>query len=164
MQIAFTGHRPDKLGGYAHNPTHDYVNKKLTEWVSRFPTATFITGMALGVDQMAARVCEQLKVPFIAAVPFLGQENTWDEASRKEYDRLLMVAKEVVFVCKPGYSPEKLHARNRWMVDRADMLIAVHDGSPGGTLSCMDYARKKRLDIITIQPNGWKSAATSAKR
>lgn len=45
------------------------------------------------------------------------------------------------------------HARrNRYMVDHASMLLAVHDGQPGGTQRTMEYAMRRGLQIVDIPP------------
>lgn len=38
------------------------------------------------------------------------------------------------------------------MVDLADMVIAVWDGSKGGTGNCVQYAQKKGKEFIRINP------------
>ena len=39
------------------------------------------------------------------------------------------------------------------MVDNADKVIAVWDGSKGGTYNCVKYAEKQNKEIIVINPN-----------
>ncbi len=38
------------------------------------------------------------------------------------------------------------------MVNNCDMLIAVWDGSDGGTANCVKYAQSKGVDIRIINP------------
>ena len=42
--------------------------------------------------------------------------------------------------------------RNRYMVDHADVLIAVWDGSPSGTGKTVRYAHQQGKSVITINP------------
>jgi uncharacterized phage-like protein YoqJ len=46
-----------------------------------------------------------------------------------------------------------MQIRNEWMVDRCDKLIAVWDGSKGGTGNCVDYAKSVNKDIFRIDLN-----------
>ena len=46
----------------------------------------------------------------------------------------------------------RMQARNQWMVDHCQLLIAVFDGSPGGTKNCVDYALRVRREIRLIDP------------
>jgi uncharacterized phage-like protein YoqJ len=109
-----------------------------------------ITGMALGWDQAIAQACVDLKIPFSAAVPFNGQELTWPRAAQDRYHRLLGQAQEVVIVSDGDYAPEKMQVRNQWMVDNCDVLLALYDGSSGGTANCVRYAEGKSVPVINI--------------
>jgi uncharacterized phage-like protein YoqJ len=158
MMVAFTGHRPDKLpdkatGYKLPNPTYLRICQKLEAALKELKPEKAISGMALGVDQYAAFVCYKLSIPFIAAVPFIGQETAWPQQSQETYKRLLALATEVVIVSEGGYSPAKMQTRNQWMVDRCDTLIAIHDGSKGGTYNCIQYAKSINKPILIINPN-----------
>jgi len=151
--VAFTGHRPNKLGGYdTPNPTYNWVCWCLEEELEKLKPEKAISGMALGVDQWAAKICVKLGIPFIAAVPFKGQESQWPLKSQKTYHNLLAKAAEVVIVCSGGYDPGKMQKRNAWMVDHCDVLVAVWDGTPGGTANCVRYAESAGRKIVRILP------------
>lgn len=153
MIVAFTGHRPDKLGGYnLPNPTYSYVCQEIEKLLLELKPEKVISGMALGVDQWAANIAHKLGIPFIAAVPFTGQEKMWPTASKSIYNKLIKLASEVVIVCEGGYSPAKMQIRNEWMVDKCNNLIAVWDGTSGGTGNCVEYATKVGRLIYRINP------------
>ena len=40
--------------------------------------------------------------------------------------------------------------RTRKMVDAADGLLTVYDGSPGGTGAAIDYARRRGKTVISL--------------
>src|SRR6185369_8185560 len=99
MIVAFTGHRPDKLGGYKlPNPTYLYVCQEIDKALRELKPEKVISGMALGVDQWAANIAHKLGIPFVAAVPFEGQESAWPQASQKTYRSLIKLATERVVV------------------------------------------------------------------
>jgi uncharacterized phage-like protein YoqJ len=153
MIVAFTGHRPDKLGGYkVPNDTYIRVCQKIDTTLKEFKPEKVITGMALGIDQWAASIAHKLHIPFLAAIPFEGQENAWPESSRKIYRILRKLATEEVIVSQGGYSADKMQVRNIWMVDNCDKLIAVWDGTKGGTGNCIEYAKSVKKDIYYIDP------------
>ncbi len=152
--VSFTGHRPQKLGGFAPvNPIKSYVISELDKLLDEIKPDKCISGMALGLDQWAADMCVLKNIPFIAAIPFIGQESVWPEHSKGVYKYLLDKAEETVIVSEGGYAPWKMQERNEWMTDRADIIIACWDGSPSGTKNCVDYANKKNKDIRIINPN-----------
>lgn len=154
MIVSFTGHRPDKLGGYKlPNSTYIKVCQALDKTLREIKPEKAISGMALGIDQWAANICINLNIPFIAAIPFLGQEGKWPKESQKIFHTLLKKASEQIIVCDGAYSPEKMQIRNQWMVDHSDLVIAVWDGSKGGTGNCVEYAKSVKKDILRIDPS-----------
>lgn len=38
-----------------------------------------------------------------------------------------------------AYSSAAMQVRNEWLADRCDALLALWDGSPGGTANCLRY-------------------------
>lgn len=156
MIVCGTGHRPEKIGGYNPlDPLRVAVRAEVERRLLILKPETVISGMALGFDQDLAALCMRHKIPFIAAVPFQGQERTWNAAARRDYTRLLAHAREVVYVSPPGYSVKKMHVRNEWMVHRigpAGVVLAVWDGSDGGTASCIAIAEARRRRIERINP------------
>lgn len=152
MKLAFTGHRPDKLGGYKSCPTHVRLQSLIALAIQETRATQVISGMALGVDQWAAREAVKLGVPFVAAIPFVGQEKVWPEQSQAEYKTLLDLASEIVVVSPGEYSRKKMQVRNEWMVDRCDVLVAVFDGSKGGTANCVKYAEQVKKPVLRITP------------
>jgi len=156
VNIAFTGHRPNKLGGYDNNSnlSKPLKTRLSTIFISRnFQQPIIITGMALGVDTWAAEFAIKNNIPFHAYVPFVGQEKMWPAESQAHYKQIKECAKTVTYVCGPGYAAWKMQKRNEAMVDACDILIAVWDGTTGGTYNCIQYAKSKGKEIINIHPN-----------
>lgn len=156
--VAGTGHRPDKLGtehysGYiANNPLRTWVRVRARQELLRLRPFYVISGMAPGFDQDLARVAIELRIPFVAAIPFVGQEDRWPLRGRQEYRQLLQQAYEVVIVCEGGYERWKMQARNEWMVDHCTDVLAAFDGSPGGTANTVNYANRVRRPVHRIDP------------
>ena len=157
--VSFTGHRSDKLpnketGYKLPNPTYIYICQQLEKILKELKPEKCISGFALGFDQYAANVCINLKIPLIAAIPFLGQEKFWPEKSQKQYNYLLSKTSEKVIVSEGGYAAAKMQIRNQWMVDNCDILIAcfIPTETSGGTFNCIQYAKGKNKQIIYINP------------
>lgn len=150
IRVAGTGHRPDKLGGYsqhAHWRLTSFAMEEIAILHYTYPIDSIISGMALGWDQALAEAAVELGIPLIAALPFADQCVKWPEESRKQWERLVSRAAQVHEVCPAGYAPWKMQRRNEWMVDQLeqvdDVLLALWDGTPGGTGNCVDYALRK---------------------
>lgn len=151
--ISGTGHRPQKLGGFIiPNPTFNNICSKAEAILIKEQPTKIITGMALGWDTWYAQIAYKLRIPFIAAIPFAGQESLWPKESQKLYFKLLDLAYEVITVCEGGYSAQKMQIRNEWMVNNSDKVLAVWDGSSGGTDNCVSYAISVGKEIIRIIP------------
>lgn len=165
--IAGTGHRPNKLGGYNSiattkliNLAKDYLTSEIRPWSDR--DLAIITGMALGWDQALAIAAYSLGVPFIAAVPFVGQEKRWPEADQIMYKDLLTKAARVEIITAGGFSTEAMYVRNMWMVDRADSLVALWNGDKeGGTYHCIRYAKSKNKRIENLW-SLWRNSYVSS--
>lgn len=150
MIVTFTGHRPDKLGGYGNGSYVYIVERVIREaLVERCPDSV-ISGMALGTDQAAARAAIQCGIPVCAALPFAGQDARWPAQSQAEYAALLAQCAEVRVVCPGTYQPWKFIQRDAWMVSRCDEVWAVWDGSRGGTGSTVEIARRSRKPITNF--------------
>lgn len=152
MIIAGTGHRPNKLGGHAPEIISRLEALALAVLQKHRPTSV-ISGMALGWDTALAEASIKLGIPLIAAVPFEGQEKKWPAQSQKRYCLILKLAQQVHIVTKGGYSPWAMQLRNEWMVDNADLVSALWDGSEGGTGNCIQYA----LKVKKLISNAWNS-------
>lgn len=156
ITISVTGHRPAKLGGYsptAQSRLIAFANHLVREIVpARFEVSQYITGMALGWDMAIAEACVANNIPFIAAVPCEGQSNIWPAASQAQWTRLINHAARVEILA-PAYSPTCMNDRNRWMVDHSDRVVALWNGTPGGTANCVNYA----ISINRPYNNAWPS-------
>lgn len=154
--LAFTGHRPEKLGGY-DKASEARLHRFAREWLFEHTTPgdKCIVGMAIGWDQAVAAGCMANKIPFIAAIPFVGFSDGWSPGAQSQYLDILAEAEEVVDVSLPGYAAWKMQRRNEWMVDRCSELIALWDGSNSGTANCVRYAKKTNKTTVNIW-HKWK--------
>lgn len=153
MNLTVTGHRPDKIGGYdERNKLRLLVRKAIYAKLRELKPDYGITGMALGVDQIFAEECLKLGIPFIAAVPFEGQEKAWPPASQEHYHYLLKLAHAKETICPGTYAAWKLQKRNEWMCHQSHEVLAIWDGSAGGTANCVKFAQKLKRPIHIIDP------------
>src|SRR4051812_34768543 len=102
MIIALTGHRPTKLGReYNHDgPVSTKLVIEMESIIRQYQPEKVISGMALGADTLWVTAALITKTPYIAAVPFKGQEKAWPLKAQDHYHYLLHQAAEVVIVCE----------------------------------------------------------------
>ena len=155
LKAAATGHRPDKIGGYDYYaPQRVWIRNRMRSELMDLMPEYVISGMALGIDQDWAQVAIDLAIPFIAALPFTGQESQWPKSSQDYYHSLLEQAHRIVVVSSGGYAAHKMQVRNEWMVDNCTDLFAFWDGSDGGTGNCVKYAQRTKPNAIHyVDPN-----------
>lgn len=149
IKIAGTGHRPNKLGGYGQE-AFDKLISIAKDYLIQRGNVKVISGMALGWDTALAIAALKLKLPLIAAIPFKGQETKWPEDSQAIYNKIIERAYRVVIVNPGTYHPHKMQLRNEWMVDHCDEVLAMFDGSKGGTYNCIKYAEKQGKPIVNL--------------
>jgi uncharacterized phage-like protein YoqJ len=118
MIYAGTGHRL-KVIGYKNK---DKLYRYAVSILPGYKPTKIISGMAIGWDQALAHAAVENGIPFIAAVPFIGQEHIWPQEAKDTYHALLKQAEEVVIVCEGGFAPYKFHIRDQWM---SDAMIAL---------------------------------------
>ncbi len=165
----FTGHRPHRFAFSPDGFRPERVQAALGAQVRRLydeGVRTFISGMSAGVDLWAAAEVVRLRrehpaVALVAAVPFAGQESRWSAPLQREYRRLLAACSEVVCLFDAAAAAadpaDCYRRRNRYMVDRADVVLAVCEldiaASRTGTAATVRYARQKQKRIVYIHPH-----------
>ncbi len=148
----FTGHRPEKLGvtqAVLWPVLEAAIIKAINDGIR-----IFITGMSRGVDLWAAQiVCQQKQrhsdIHLICAIPFKDIELRWSAAWRETFYKVLEYA-DYIKVFSPEFSYASYDIRNRWMVDHSSHIIAVYNGSRGGTYNTLQYALRKQIEIRNI--------------
>ncbi|MDO4828859.1 MAG: SLOG family protein, partial [Clostridia bacterium] len=89
----------------------------------------------------------------ITVVSYKGQADGWSEMWRERYNRILDYSEEVITLSE-RYNGGCYHARNRHMVDKADVLLALHSGGMAGEAAyVIRYARQKCKEVIQINPD-----------
>ncbi len=145
MNIAVTGHRPQRLGD--HDP--DRLIALAVATLEHYRPTLVYTGMAQGWDTAVARACVRLTVPFIAVLPHPLQAASWPYPDYRMHERLMAEAVQPVQVIGQGRDGYK--ARNMWMVDRAEMILSLFDGREyGGTHHTAWYAEAKSVRVVNL--------------
>lgn len=158
-KICVTGHRPDKLYGYdLSDIRYLFLKQRIKKYLIEQNCTEGITGMALGVDMIFALAVIDLKdegydIKLHCAIPCLGHTSKWfDKKSIELYNYILSRADMVKIVSEKPYDRYVMQTRNMYMVDNADMVLAVWNGSNGGTKNCIDYAKNKNKEITYFNP------------
>ena len=139
---AFTGHRV--LGGdFSKRKLKAQIKKLIEEGVD-----IFYNGMAMGFDLLAAETVLSLKrkypqIKLIACVPCYNQEKSFPEEEKKRYVKILKKADKTEML-SPHYYNGCMQYRNRFMADRADILVAYCNEKTGGAAYTVNYYQKTK--------------------
>lgn len=84
------------------------------------------------------------------AIPCPNQTLKWNNKDKLRYEKILKRADEVNLVSE-RYTPECMLKRNRYMVDKSELVIAVFNGiEKGGTWYTISYAKKENKVILLL--------------
>ena len=157
-----TGHRPNGFP-FDYFKDKEKRNAYLTALQSKIGLAIeqgatqFISGMSLGVDLDFAEIILKLKAKFPitleCAMPYPDYSVRWSFEDEKRNYEILKSADKVTLV-SDRYFNGCLFKRNRYMVDKSDLVIAVFNGEKkGGTFYTLSYAEKqgKIIEIIDLR-------------
>ena len=137
MKVAITGHRPGRIAGQEQN-----IKKWIEDYLAGVDCTEAYSGMAMGTDQIFARVVEEMGIPLICCYPY--RRDNFHPAEQRINAR----AKDVRFISEE-YSKKSYWIRDKYMVDNCDVLLAVFDGKKeGGTWITVDYAQRIGKPIV----------------
>mgnify|MGYP005791164297 CR=1 FL=1 len=116
----------------------------------------FISGMAAGIDLLAAKIVMQMRenmsdkgITLEAAVPFPDQPRRWKEETKLEYENILLRCDKVQSIADM-FSVAAYQERDRYMVERSSLLIAVPGKPNGGTARTIAYAKKLNREVVLL--------------
>ena len=160
MICCVTGHRP-KGFPFPYDIDNEYFNTYLdvlddiVEDLMYEGYTHFISGMADGVGLDFASIIVGISNRFEgivleSALPY-PLRTTSKESESDEIRHFLVNASQKITVVSPQYFKGCMQKRNRYMVDKSDLVLAVWNGEErGGTWDTISYARKKGKPIRYI--------------
>ncbi len=147
LSCAITGHRIVE---------RDFDEQKLLKLLKEMiegGISTFYCGMALGFDSICLENLISLKkekeIKIIACIPCVDQAEKFNSIQQEKYFYYLSKCDEKIILSN-SYENGCMQKRNRYMVDKSDMLLAYLRYLKGGTLYTVKYAQKQGKKIIYI--------------
>ena len=138
---AFTGHRvlPEY---FSSKKLYTEIEKLIKEGVE-----IFYNGMAIGFDLLAAEQVIKLKkkynkVKLVACIPCYNQEKSFSQKDKQRYVEILKRVDEQVLLSETYYRG-CMQVRDKYMADRADVLVAFCEKETGGAAYTLKYFKKK---------------------
>lgn len=171
LHIALTGHRPTKLGGYdtslpSYRKLQDDLEQFIAYQLQSYDVIVGHSGLALGADTIWSKAILNMRqkhpnrVQFHAEIPFMEQHNKWFKKSDIDFwlEQVNSADYKTIYMDSNTELSTKnvvkaLDDRNIGMIDHADILIAVWDGSSGGTGNAVHYAKSINKQIQYVKPS-----------
>lgn len=159
----FTGHRASQLpwGYNEHGIRFLIFKRRLRQTIIssiKIGYKYFISGMALGVDMLAAELVIELKqiypdIILECALPCINQTAKWNDESILRYQNILSLADKVTIVSDALYFNGCMAKRNKYMIEHSNRIIAVYNGKKyGGTYQTINMAKISKTDIVIVKP------------
>ncbi len=161
--LCFTGHRPQSVN-YLWNEENseckrlkEKLKSTIINAIENEGVSHFISGMAIGVDMICAEIVLDLKkdYPYVTlecALPCETQAARWSESYRNRYFSIIEKSDKETLL-QTHYTNDCMMKRNKYMVDKSDVVIAVWNGSKSGTGNTVNYAKQNCKKVIPINPN-----------
>lgn len=152
-RIGISGHRiltPDIA---------DYAEREIRLLLAHEENLVGISNLAIGADQVFARVVLALNGSLEVIIPCLQVESSFDTAGDlQSYRALLSRATKITTMPFTQPSEDAYLAAGQEVVRASDHLIAVWDGRPargkGGTADVVAHARASGVPVTVIWPPG----------
>ena len=148
----FTGHREIKT--LSLDVVASRLEKKLIYLIENEGFSDFRAGGAVGFDTLVALTVLKLKnqyphIKLHLLLPCKNQDRFFTKVERNLYKYTLASADSITYM-QEHYSREAMLARNRALVDGADLCISCLERLEGGTYYTVNYARKQRVPLVNV--------------
>lgn len=140
MNVVITGHRKSKLLTYDVEWIKECIYESLRNLKGEYGYVRGYSGMASGVDLWFCEACVVADIPYVACIPFKGQDGYMDDMDKAIRKNLIKDAVEVREV------------KNSWMVEQVEFAIVVWDGNKGGTHNVLQQLVEKQVSFVWINP------------
>jgi uncharacterized phage-like protein YoqJ len=149
----FTGHRllpTGEAGARLTRLTEDSVRDAYCMGCRRF-----FAGGALGFDMLAAAVVCHLRDTELADIslhlilPCRDQDSRWSARDRERYQKMLLLADSHVYLYD-AYANGVMAARNRALVNAADLCIAYMTTAGSGTGLTVSMAERRGIPVWNL--------------
>ena len=158
--VCFSGYREEKFPFALQdgNVQYEQLKKDLLSSVLEAVEegyGNFYTGACYGFDILAGEMVIKardeygLPIRLTSVLPFENQAQLWKEYWRDRYYSMLEFSDQVVTL-QTRYTRGCYQRRNRYMIERSDLLICYHTGCPGGTSHTVYAAIQNGLYVVNI--------------
>lgn len=152
LKIGITGHQ------YFKNLKNTYdLGSRLCSEISKLgKISSAFSSLAIGSDQLFAKVVLEMNIDLIAVIPCLNYENTFSKSGLRNYRHIIEKCKDKEIFNFKSPSQEAFFEAGKTIANKSDLLFTIWDGNPskgwGGTGDIFKYAIDIQKPIIHLNP------------
>lgn len=147
----FTGHR--KLFEQDNIQLTKNLENEINNLISQGVT-TFLSGGALGFDQMCASIIIDKKqlnpsIKLIFILPCVEQDKFWTVNQKQIYKHLLSNADDIIYTSEI-YTSNCMKMRNQELIQLSEVCLCALRNNHSGTAQTVRLANRKGIPVINI--------------
>ncbi|MGE5223127.1 MAG: hypothetical protein ACM3PY_11870 [Omnitrophica WOR_2 bacterium] len=151
MIVTGIAHDPTRLNERGYLPSTELVYLA-SKALRAYQVKKLITSLNPGWDQALAKAAQELKIPYVVAIPYPGRDGGLKRDAQVLYYDLLARSDEV-FRISEEYCDSAMLDCHCWRVDESDLVMALWDYEfEGETFDVIDYALKHGKEVANL----WK--------
>ena len=135
-----------------------WVGEQLARTLSKLPAPlTAVSSLAIGADQLFARLVLETGGDLEAVLPFAKYESVFQAEDRASFKVLLRRAASIQILEAQASPEESYFEAGKTVVNRSALMIFIWDEKParglGGTADIFEYAQQQRKPLVLINPS-----------
>jgi len=162
LRVGVTGHRD--LGDVPG--VDDHVRERCRQILAPLAQVGRLNGagveafsaLAAGADTRFAEAALDLDIPLIGIVPFSDYPRDFEGAERLAFEALLGRCARTIRLERKRRTDRAYLEGGTTLVRSVDLLVAIWNGrparGPGGTGDVVDYAERRGLPVVRLDPAG----------
>ncbi len=141
MKVGITGHDPVRLGDEESN-VRDWIRQQLCNLRACYKDITLVTGLSIGVDQIAAIQAIKMGIEVKCLLPH-------KDIKISDTMNYIINNAEVEYLHETYIGTNIYQERNQKIVDECETLLVVWDGkNVGSVYYTYEYAKKQYKNIF----------------
>jgi len=148
MVIATIGQNPAAMGNFGGD-IRTRLEVLALRTLSEYDVFTVLTCLSPGWCQAIAAACITLDIPYIAALPCEVTTERMSSVDRLVFEDQLHQASSIIPISAEE-NPAKEERMHRWLVDTADLVLALWNGEPGPVAHCVRWAAFQGVPIKNV--------------
>jgi hypothetical protein len=150
MKVGITGHQNLSFA------ESDWLKEELEIEIKQMKIEEAFSCLAIGADQIFARVILANNISLVAITPCKKYEQTFDDNRIELYKSLLKQATNEIMLDFESPSEEAFYEAGKTVVNKSDVVFAFWNSLPskglGGTADIVSIAKKLNKKIIHLNP------------